>query len=59
MYSDLHHENYQRLHDTAKLQAQALRRQAISDFWHQMGQAAKRAFRELRRPAALQWPREA
>lgn len=59
MYSELDHDNYQRLRDAAKLQAQALRRQAIREFWHQMGQAARRAFRALRRPAALQWPREA
>ncbi len=59
MYSELHHENYQRLHDAAKLQAQALRRQAISAFWHQAGRAALRAFHTLRGPAALQLPREA
>jgi hypothetical protein len=52
MYSDLHHDSYQRLHDAAKRQAEALRRQAIDDFWHQLGQA-------LRRPARLQLPREA
>ena len=52
MYSELHHDNYQRLHDAAKRQAQALRRQAVDDFWRQLGQA-------LRRPARLQLPREA
>lgn len=59
MYSELHHENYQRLHDAAKLQALELRRQAISTFWRQAGRATARAFRTLRRPAAVQWPREA
>lgn len=59
MYSDFHHENYQRLHDAAKLQALALRRRAISAFWHQAGRAASRAFHALRRPAALHLPREA
>lgn len=59
MYSDLHHENYQRLHDAAKAAALELRRQAISAFWRQAGRVATRAFRTLRRPAAVQWPREA
>lgn len=59
MYSELHHENYQRLHDAAKLQAQALRRQAIDAFWHQAGRAAAHAFHALRRPTALRLPREA
>ena len=59
MYSDLHHENYQRLHDAAKQQALELRRQAIDAFWRQAGHAAARVFRALRRPAALHLPREA
>jgi hypothetical protein len=59
MYSDLHHENYQRLHDAAKPAAVELRRQAISAFWRQAGRVATRAFHALRRPAALHLPREA
>jgi len=59
MYSELHHENYQRLHDAAMRAALELRRQAISAFWHQTGRAASRAFHALRRPSALQLPREA
>lgn len=42
MYSDLHHDNYQRLHDAAMRQAAALRRQAFDDFWRQLGQAMRR-----------------
>lgn len=45
MYSDLHHDSYQRLHDAAKQQAGALRRQAIDDFWRQLGQALRNAFK--------------
>jgi hypothetical protein len=59
MYSDLHHDSYQRLHDAARRQAEALRRQAIDDFWRQRGQALRRGLRALRRPARLQLPREA
>ena len=59
MYSELHHDNYQRLHDAAKRQAQALRRQAISAFWHRAGEVASRVLHAVRRPAALQLPREA
>ena len=59
MYSDLHHENYQRLHDAAKPAALELRRQAIGAFWRRAGRVAARAFLTLRRPAAAQWPREA
>jgi|GEM_PF-2565604 len=59
MYSDLHHDSYQRLHDAAKRQAEALRRQAISAFWHQAGRAASLVLHALRRSAALQLPREA
>jgi len=59
MYSDLHHYNYQRLHDAAKLQAQALRRQAINNFWSRLGLALRRGLQALRRPARLQLPREA
>lgn len=59
MYSDLHHYNYQRLHDAAKLQAQALRRQAIADVWRRLGPALRRGLQALRRPARLQLPREA
>lgn len=59
MHSKLDHENYRRLHDAAMLAALELRRQAISAFWRQAGRAASRAFRALRRPAALHLPREA
>ncbi|MEO8021784.1 hypothetical protein [Polaromonas sp.] len=59
MYSELHHENYQRLHDAAKLQAQVLRQGAINAFWHHAHRMASRAFHALRHPAALQLPREA
>jgi len=59
MYSDLHHDSYQRLHDAAKRQAEALRRQAIDDFWRQRGQALRRQLQAWRRPARLQLPREA
>lgn len=59
MYSDLHHHSYQRLHDAAKRQAEALRRQAINDFWCRLGPAMRRGLQALRRPARLQLPREA
>lgn len=59
MYSDLHHDSYQRLHDAAKRQAEALRRQAIDDFWRWLGQAIRRGLKALRRPARRQLPREA
>ncbi|MDP2449020.1 MAG: hypothetical protein Q8M93_04830 [Polaromonas sp.] len=59
MYSDLHHHSYQRLHDAAKRQAEALRRQAINDFWRRLGPAMRRGLQALRRPARLQLPREA
>lgn len=59
MYSDLHHDSYQRLHEAAKRQAEALRRQAINHFWRQQGQALRRGLQALRRPARLQLPREA
>lgn len=59
MYSELHHDSYQRLHDAAKRQAEALRQQAISAFWHQAGRVASRVLHALRRSAALQLPREA
>ncbi|MDI1272927.1 hypothetical protein [Polaromonas sp.] len=56
MYSDLHHDSYQRLHDAAKRQAEALRRQAINDFFRYV---IRRSLQALRRPARLQLPREA
>ena len=60
MYSDLHHDNYQRLHDAAMRQAAALRRQAFDDFWRQLGQALRRGLQAAHRPAKrLQLPREA
>jgi hypothetical protein len=60
MYSDLQHDSYQRLHDTAKQQAGILRRQAIDDFWHRLGQTFRRGLQALRRPQRrLQLPREA
>ncbi|GAB3483003.1 hypothetical protein [Polaromonas eurypsychrophila] len=60
MYSDLHHDSYQRLHDAAKYQAAALRRQAISHFWRQLGQAFRCGLQALRCPAKrLQLPRGA
>lgn len=45
MYSDLHHDSYQRLHDAAKREAGALRRQAIDDFWRQLDQAIRRVLK--------------
>lgn len=59
MYSDLHHDSYQRLRDAAKRQAEALRRQAINDFFRRLGHAIRRSLQALRRPARLQLPREA
>ena len=59
MYSDLHHENYQRLHDAARLAASELRRQAIRDVGTGTVQAALRLLRAIRPPATPQLPREA
>jgi len=59
MYSDLHHHSYQRLHDAAKRQAEALRRQAINDFWRRLGAALRRGLLALSRPARRQLPRGA
>lgn len=58
MYSELHHENYQRLHDAARLAAQELRRQAIRAFWRQAVRTAGRLIHAVR-PVARQLPREA
>jgi hypothetical protein len=51
MYSHLQHDSFQRLHDAARREAGALRRQAINDFWRQLGRAVRRGLRALRRPA--------
>ena len=51
MYSDFHYDGYQRRHDAAKYQAAVLRRQAISHFWRQLGQAIRCGLQALRRPA--------
>ena len=59
MYSELHHENYQRLHDAARLAAQELRRQAIRAFWHHVALLAGRLIQAARRPVVRQMPREA
>jgi len=59
MYSELHHENYQRLHDAARIAAQELRRQAIRAFWHQAALLSKRLMRAAGRPVVRQMPREA
>ena len=59
MYSDLHHDSYQWLHDAAKRQAEALRRQAIDVFWHRLAQALRRTVQALRHPATRHLPREA
>lgn len=59
MYSELHHENYQRLHDAAGRAAQELRRQAIRAFWHQAALLARRLIQAARRPVVRQMPREA
>jgi hypothetical protein len=45
MYSHLQHDSFQRLHDAARREAGALRRQAINDFWRQLGQAVRRGLR--------------
>lgn len=58
MYSELHHENYQRLHDAARLAAQELRRQAIRQFWHQAARLARQWIHSAQRPVA-RLPREA
>lgn len=59
MYSDLHHDSYQRQHDAARCQAEALRRQAIHHFWRQQDQALRRGLQALRGAARPQLPREA
>lgn len=58
MYSELHHENYQRLHDAARLAAQELRRQAIRAFWHQAARLAGQLIHAARHPV-VRLPREA
>jgi len=45
MYSDLHHDSYQRLHDAAMRQAAVLRQQAFDDFWRRLGHAMRRGLR--------------
>jgi hypothetical protein len=60
MYSNFQHQHFQRLHDAARHEAGALRRQAINDFWRQMGQAVRRGLRALRpRAGRPQLAREA
>ncbi|MDI1236326.1 MAG: hypothetical protein PSV26_02450 [Polaromonas sp.] len=59
MYSDLHHDSYQRLHDAAKLQADALRHQAIEAFRRRLGHAVRAGLQALRHPARRQLTRGA
>lgn len=59
MYSDLHHENYQHLHDAARRAAEELRRRALRDVGIRTGRAALRLLRAIRYPATPQLPREA
>ena len=48
MYSKISPAEYGRLMEAAKLGAQHLRRQAIREFWSEMGRAAMRALQAAR-----------
>lgn len=47
-----HHSDYNALMDAAQARALRLRREAIQAFWDDVGAAARRALRDLRRANA-------